>query len=62
MKYQVLFPNHSIEKKFQKILEKISPAEIQDQIMEQVESLADNPRPAGEPKLKPPLVVYQFAA
>lgn len=38
------------------------PSKIQDEIMEEIESLADNPRPSGEPKLKPPLVVYQYAA
>ena len=30
--------------------------------MEAIEGLVDNPRPAGEPKIKPPLIVYQYAA
>ena len=35
---------------------------MQDEIMKAVESLSDHPRPFGEPKLKPPLIVYQFTA
>ncbi len=62
MKYSVRFPTHSVEKKFQKILESISSQKIQDEIMKAVESLGVNPRPFGEPKLKPPLIVYQFTA
>ena len=61
MTYSVRFPAESIQKKFYKALE-IIPPKIQDEIMEAIEALADNPRPAGEPKIKPPLVVYQYAA
>ena len=61
MKYSVRFPAESIQKKFHKDLELIPP-KIQDEIMEAIEGLADNPRPAGEPKIKPPLIVYQYAA
>ena len=61
MTYSVRFPAESIQKKFHKALE-IVPPKIQDEIMEAIEGLADNPRPAGEPKIKPPLVVYQYAA
>ena len=61
MKYSVRFPAESIQKKFQKALE-IMPPKIQDEIMEAIEGLADNPRPAGEPKIKPPLIVCQYAA
>ena len=61
MKYSVRFPSEVIEKKFHKALE-IIPPKIQDEIMEGIEGLADNPRPSGEPKLKPPLIVYQYAA
>ena len=61
MKYSVRFPAESIQKKFHKALE-IIPPKIQDEIMEAIEGLADNPRPAGEPKIKPPLIVYQYAA
>ena len=48
-------------KKFHKALE-IIPSKIQDEIMEAIEGLADHPRPAGEAKIKPPLIVYQYAA
>lgn len=61
MKYSVRFPAESIQKKFHKALG-IIPPKIQDEIMEAIEGLADNPRPAGEPKIKPPLIVYQYAA
>ena len=62
MKYNAHFPNHSSEKKFQKGLEAIHSQKIQDEIMKAVESLANHPRPHGEPKIKPPLIVYQFTA
>ncbi|MBI4357712.1 MAG: type II toxin-antitoxin system RelE/ParE family toxin [Candidatus Omnitrophica bacterium] len=61
MKYSVRFPSEAIEKKFHKALE-IIPPKIRDEIMKGIEDLADNPRPLGEPKLKPPLIVYQYAA
>ena len=61
MKYSVRFPSEAIQKKFHKALE-IIPPKIQDEIMEGIEGLADGPRPSGEPKLKPPLIVYQYAA
>lgn len=61
MKYSVRFPSEATQKKFYKALE-IIPTKIQDEIMEGIEGLADNPRPSGEPKLKPPLIVYQYAA
>ena len=61
MKYSVCFPSETIQKKLHKALD-IIPPKIHDEIMEGIESLADNPRPAGEPKIKPPLIVYQYAA
>ena len=62
MTYSVRFPTHSVEKKFQRILESVPSQKIQDEIMKAVESLSDHPRPFGEPKLKPPLIVYQLTA
>ena len=65
MKYEVKFPSRSIEKKFEKILLKISPVNIQEEIMEEVNKLADNSRPFGEKpfkKLKPPIAFYEFVA
>ncbi len=65
MKYKVKFPNHSIEKRFNKVLSRIPQISIQDQIMEAVENLANNPCPFGKKpfrKLKPPVQFYQFTA
>ena len=65
MKYEVKFPSHSIEKNFEKALSKIHPVKLQEEIMKEVEKLADNPRPYGEKpfkKLKLPIQFYQYAA
>ena len=60
--YSVKFPTASIEKKFLKRLTKISPHKLQDKIMNEITRLADNPRPHGEPKIKPPIRVYDYVA
>ena len=60
--YKVKFPNVSIEKKFYKELEAIEPKHIQDEILNEALALADNPRPKGEPKIKPPIEIYNFIA
>ncbi len=63
--YEVKFPSHSIEKKFNKFLSKIPQTNIQDEIMESIEKLTDNPRPYGKKifkKLKPPIQFYHFTA
>jgi len=62
MKYSVLFPSKTIEKKFLKALSNIPSEETQKRIKKSVLSLADDPRPYGEPKLKPPLDVYNYVA
>ena len=65
MKYEVRFPDSSIEKRFDKALSKISQVNIQDKIIDVVEKLADNPRPHGKKpfrKLKPPVQFYRFTA
>ena len=65
MKYEIKFPNHSIEKKFEKFLSKIPQISIQNKIMDDVEKLSDNPRPYGKKpfkKLTPPIQLYQFVA
>ena len=62
MKYAVKFPTASIEKRFLKALNDIFPKEAQEQIKEKVLSLSDNPRPYGEPKIKPPIDVYSYVA
>jgi len=65
MKYEVKFPNHSIEKKFNRLLSKIPQIKIQYKIIDAVEKLANNPRPYGKKpfkKLKPPVQFYQLTA
>ena len=64
MTYQILFPNHSIEKKFHQLLSKISPKN-QDDIMKEIENLANGPCPYGRKpfkRLNPPVQLYQFTA
>jgi mRNA-degrading endonuclease RelE of RelBE toxin-antitoxin system len=60
--YKVKFPSVSIEKKFFKELKDIEPKHLQDEILDKALALADNPRPKGEPKIKPPLEIYNFVA
>lgn len=62
MRYEVKFPTGSLAKKFTKALESISPKELQKQIREKTMALGDNPRPYGEPKIKPPVEVYNYTA
>jgi len=62
MEYEVKFPSPSLAKKFEKALSNVSPKALQDDIREQTLSLGENPRPQGEPKLKPPIEVYSFVA
>lgn len=64
MKYHIVFPSEAIEKKFGKILSKIHP-KLQNDIMEAIEKLADNPRPFGQKpfkQLNPPIECYQLTA
>ncbi len=60
--YKVKFPNASIEKKFFRDLKDIEPKHLQGKIIDDALSLANNPRPKGEPKIKPPLEIYNFVA
>lgn len=65
MKYAIKFPNRSLETKFEKALLKIHPVSLQEEIMREVQKLADNPRPFGEKpfkKLKPPIQLFQYTA
>lgn len=61
MHYQVKFPTVSLQKKFEKELEDL-PGELKDQIIDKTLALSANPRPAGEPKIKPPVEVYNYVA
>lgn len=60
--YKIKFPNTSIEKKFYKELDDVQPKSLRDEIINAALSLAGDPRPKGEPKIKPPLEVYNFTA
>ncbi|MFH1189650.1 MAG: type II toxin-antitoxin system RelE/ParE family toxin [Candidatus Omnitrophota bacterium] len=60
--YKVKFPNTSIERKFYKELNVVQPKVLQDEIIDVTLSLAGDPRPKGEPKIKPPLEVYSYTA
>lgn len=65
MKYEIKFPSHSIEKKFNRLFSKIPQIKIQYKIIDAVEKLANNPRPYGKKpfkKLKPPVQFYQLTA
>lgn len=61
MQYKVKFPSVSIEKRFYRELE-VVPEKIQKEIINKTLFLADDPRPHGEPKIKPPLEVYSYTA
>ena len=60
--YKAKFPSLAIEKKFFKELGNVSPKALQNAILDAAFSLAKNPRPKGEPKIKPPIEVYNYLA
>ena len=60
--HKVKFPSTAIEKKFFKELDRVSPKMLQNKILDTTLSLAGNPRPHGEPKIKPPLEVFNYVA
>lgn len=65
MKYEVRFPTLSLEDKFYKILSKVTPRSLQDEIMEETAGLANNPYPYGKKvfkKLTPPIKLQQYTA
>ena len=65
MKYEVRFPTPSLEDKFYKILSKVTPRSIQDDLMGETANLADNPYPYGKKvfkKLTPPIRLQQYTA
>lgn len=64
MKYEVKFPNPSLESKFDKVLSKIHQKDIKERIMQEVEKLTDEPRPGGKKfkVLRPPISFHEFTA
>ncbi len=61
MSYKVKFPSRSREKEFDKQLSKM-PDNIKNKILDVFEELAENPRPYGNPKIRPPISVGQDVA
>lgn len=64
MKYTVVFPTEKHLKAFEKALKKIPQKNKRENIMQEVESLATNPRPEGKKykALKPPLSIGMLTA
>ena len=62
MSHKVKFPSKSIFNKFYSFLNSISPKKLQDEIIDAVLDLSHNPRPQGNPKIKPPVIVYNYTA
>lgn len=62
MKYAIKFPSKSIANKFKTKLKTISPKKLQDKILIEIKKLETNPRPHGEPKIKPPIHLYKYVA
>ncbi len=65
MTYKVLFPNKNIEKKFSRNLLKIRKVKMQDEIISQIQNLANNPRPFSKKlfkKIRPPVQFYDMTA
>ena len=60
--YKVKFPSSAIEKKFFTELDDVSPKALQREILDAAFSLSKNPRPKGEPKIKPPVEIYNYLA
>ncbi len=60
--HKVKFPASSIERKFFKELESVEPKILQKEIIDATKKLANNPRPQNEPKIKPPIEVYNYLA
>lgn len=64
MKYVPRFPSVSIQEKFHKALVELSQT-MQDEIMEEIEKLSDNPYLYGDKgfkKLKPPISIFSYVA
>ena len=62
MKYKVVFPTKRLAEKFYAMLENINDEEIRKEIKKQTLALGNDPRPYGNPKIKPPVEVYSHIA
>jgi len=61
MSYKLRFPTNSLKKKFDKKAGN-TPGYIQEKVSEALEDLERNPRPDGEPKIKPPIPIASYVA
>ena len=64
MSYTARFPNPVIEKYFWKEVNHL-PSKIQENILDAIRDLQDNPRPFGQKpfkQLNPPVYIYDYAA
>jgi len=61
MSYRILFPTNSLKKKFDKKVSN-TPRYIQEEVSNALKDLEENPRPEGEPKIKPPIPVAAYIA
>jgi mRNA-degrading endonuclease RelE of RelBE toxin-antitoxin system len=60
--YKVNFPSPSIERKFFKELHSVHPKVLQKAILNTAISLANDPRPAGGLKIRPPIEIFDYLA
>ena len=61
MNYKIRFPTNSLKKKFDKKVGN-TPQYIQEKVSEALKDLEKNPRPEGEPKIKPPIPIASYIA
>ncbi len=61
MSYKLRFPTNSLKKKFDKKVGG-APQHIQKKVSGAIEDLEKNPRPRGEPKIKPPIPMAAYVA
>lgn len=61
MSYELRFPTNSLKKKFDKKVGN-TPRYIQEKVSGALEDLEKNPRPEGEPKIKPPIPIAAYIA
>jgi len=61
LSYRVVYEHSRIQKHFEKELRKI-PSGVQEKVMKAVLHLAQEPRPRGGIKIKPPLDIFQSLA
>lgn len=61
MSYRVIFNHPALKRDFEKVLRKV-PLNLKSKIITRVMALAENPRPQGITKIKPPLDIHNSLA